>query len=389
MKKTNNSRTATKVKSGATTALKVLKRVCLAVTLVLCVVLIVCGYGGHVDPRISAKPSLFTLALPYAAMGMGALALLWLLLRQWVAAVSVIAAIAIVWPSVKVVCPLHLFPEKVKSDEELLQFKVMSFNAQYFIYDEQEYWHNDNKAFDYLLASNADLILVQEGNTGEYLEQMPSVHDRYHELKSKYPYRTKGTRRELSMLSRYPFTDLGRDVSPDSSVYANYYKMEIKGRELYVVNLHLQSLHLSSEDKELYMQYTNPDGVGGKIKNAHRLKTDVLSKLQKAFRLRADQVDMVRARLNDFGENVLLCGDFNDTPCSYAYRTVRGNDLRDAYEDCGFGPEITYHKNRFLFRIDHIMYRGDLHAVGIVRPEVKISDHYPLIATFAWHSREL
>ena len=79
---------------------------------------------------------------------------------------------------------------------------------------------------------------------------------------------------------------------------------------------------------------------------------------------------------------MIVCGDFNDTPGSYSYRTVRGDDMRDAYLDCAFGPAITYHDNRFYFKIDHVLYRGNLRAVDIERGRIDASDHYPLLATF-------
>ena len=58
-----------------------------------------------------------------------------------------------------------------------------------------------------------------------------------------------------------------------------------------------------------------------------------------------------------------------------------GDDLHDAYADAAFGPTITYHENRFYFRIDQILYRGP-EILSIDRGNCKSSDHYPMIATF-------
>ncbi|MDE5650801.1 MAG: hypothetical protein K2I35_07320, partial [Duncaniella sp.] len=66
----------------------------------------------------------------------------------------------------------------------------------------------------------------------------------------------------------------------------------------------------------------------------------------------------------------------------YAIRTIMGDDLRDAYAECAFGPAITYHGNRFYFRIDHILYDGNIEAVKLQLDKVPSSDHYPLFATF-------
>lgn len=389
MRRNNNRRIGEK--AGASVwgmALKAVLRLGLLLTVLLGMALVVSAYGGYVDPRISTKPSVLTLALPYLALSVAAVAVIWLLLRQWRSLAVAVLCIAVSWPSICVVCPLHLFPPKVKPDEELLKFKVMTFNAKYFIYNEEEYWQNDNLAFDYLLDCDADIVMIQEGNVGHYLQQMPSVKDKYDKLKSKYPYRTDDDIHNFSMLSRYPLEYVDKTLGSDSLECAVYYKLKVKGRELYVANLHLQSLHLNDGDKELYLEYTSPHNMKDKIAKREEFKASVWAKLSAAFKLRADQADMVRARLSELGENVIVCGDFNDTPCSYAYRTIRGDDFADAYQDCGYGPEITYHENRFFFKIDQILYRGDMRAVNVERPSMKISDHYPMIATMIWNSKD-
>ena len=78
-----------------------------------------------------------------------------------------------------------------------------------------------------------------------------------------------------------------------------------------------------------------------------------------------------------------MAGDFNDIQGSYALRTILGDgDMHDAYAENAFGPTITYHGNRFYFRIDHVLYRGDMEAVDIERGDTPSSDHYPLLTTF-------
>lgn len=365
---------------------KLAKRVALLLTLLVAALMLVAAYGGYIDPRITAKPSVITLALPYVLAATAAVAGLCVIFAQWRMALIAVASIVLSWPSVRLVCPLHVFPEKVKPENEALMFKVMTFNAMYFIYDESEYWNNNNRAFDYIVNSDADIVAVQEGDVGHYLAQMPSLKERYALLKSKYPYRTDSCASNMSLLSRYPFTKVGSDtLSADNNAVAVYYKTKIKGRELYIVNLHLQSIRLNRDDKSFFLEYTKLGNVRNKIASTDSLKAGIVSKLQVAFRFRADQADLVRSKINEFGNNVIVCGDFNDTPCSYSYRTIRGSDFHDAYAQCGFGPTITYHENRFWLKIDHLLYRGDMKAVDIKRADVKVSDHYPMTATFVWN----
>ena len=59
-------------------------------------------------------------------------------------------------------------------------------------------------------------------------------------------------------------------------------------------------------------------------------------------------------------------------------------DMKDAYAENAFGPTITYHGNRFYFRIDQVLYKGDMKAVDIERGDIESSDHYPLLTTFVF-----
>ena len=112
------------------------------------------------------------------------------------------------------------------------------------------------------------------------------------------------------------------------------------------------------------------------------VKTQLISKLAHAFRLRAEQAHIIRHTIDSIGGNFIVAGDFNDIQDCYAVRTILGSDMHDAYADCALGPCITYHGNRFYFRIDHILYGGDLKAVSCRRGDITSSDHFPMLAKF-------
>ena len=55
----------------------------------------------------------------------------------------------------------------------------------------------------------------------------------------------------------------------------------------------------------------------------------------------------------------------------------------DAWQETGFGPGITYRAHHFWFRIDHLLHSKHFRALhSRVRKDVKLSDHYPVEATF-------
>ncbi len=78
---------------------------------------------------------------------------------------------------------------------------------------------------------------------------------------------------------------------------------------------------------------------------------------------------------------------FNDVAGSYAYRGVRGDDMRDAWRDAGNGNTPTYAKPHMRYKIDHTLYRGGLTAAhSVIHDNLTLtptsSDHYPMVTTF-------
>ena len=104
------------------------------------------------------------------------------------------------------------------------------------------------------------------------------------------------------------------------------------------------------------------------------------SKLKKAFIKRAEQAEELRKQIDNSPYPVIVCGDFNDTPVSYAYHTVRG-DLKDAFVESGAGIGNTYLGRLPSFRIDYIMHSSIFDGYNFKIDHVDYSDHYPVSCT--------
>jgi len=75
---------------------------------------------------------------------------------------------------------------------------------------------------------------------------------------------------------------------------------------------------------------------------------------------------------------MLVCGDFNDSPLSYAHRVI-GEGLCDVFVEAGAGPGFTYNQNHFYFRIDHIFATPAFRVLECkVDRSIRASDHYPV-----------
>lgn len=360
-----------------------LKVVLLSITVLIAVAMLMSAWGGLVNPTKSRVLPLATLAMPLILIVNLVVALLWLCVLRWKYALIPLAAIIISWSPVSTVCPLNFFSRGNANDST---FKVLTFNVANFDYVNQQ---NPSESMRYILDQNADFVLMQEGSQDRNYMTVPNVITMRDELVQKYPYHSDGNR-DLVMLSKYPYTVVRDSVyvnTPDyyGCVCAKTFDIELpSGKQLRILNLHLRTIGMDRDDKNLYDSITKLDVDVKKRSDLRRIKRSLFDKLKRAYELHAEEAVIVRSIIDKSPPNVIVCGDFNDTPSSYCYRTIRGDDLRDSFQDCGLGLTYTFYAKRLFFKIDHILYRGSLEAVDWYRDKVGDSDHYPQVATFVW-----
>ena len=102
--------------------------------------------------------------------------------------------------------------------------------------------------------------------------------------------------------------------------------------------------------------------------------------LGEASAKRAPQVDAVADYVAKHkGQSIILAGDFNESPISYAHRRL-ASELTDCYIASANGPGISYHYNCFYVRIDNIMCSEHWTPYECrVDNTIKASDHYPIV----------
>lgn len=351
-----------------------------AVSALSALILLASAYGGKVDPRVWALPSLLSLALMPVLGGVAFLTVAGVLLRCWRGVALLAGSLVLALPVLRVNMPVNFSSPEPQGD----RFTMMTYNVSVFL--------DDGATLEYILNQKCDVVAIQEGSLGptayDDLEQHRRLRAR---LDSLYPYRSHGYR-DLMILSRWPYTvyedstlrqGFGSmdDIKSEYHFYAKMFNIEVKGRPVRLINLHLQSIGLKDDDIQLYQDLTR--GGVSQGSELRRAKRSLLGKLNGAFRRRAGEAELVRGVLDSIpAERTIVCGDFNDTPLSFAYRTIAGDDMRDAWADCGLGPTYTFHAHRMWFHIDHVLYGGRLRAINIRRDRAGNSDHYPQVVTF-------
>ncbi|MBP5688738.1 MAG: endonuclease/exonuclease/phosphatase family protein [Muribaculaceae bacterium] len=362
---------------------RTLKVILLVITVLMALLLVASAWGGVIDPRKSTLFPMLTLGLPIVFVVNLVILVAWLLFMRWQYALIPLAAILISWSPISTVCPLNFFSKNYDSDSS---FKVMSYNVANFDYTNQD---KPSKPMRHILDMNADFVLMQEGSQDRYFLTVPNVIGMREEIEQKYPYHSDGYR-DLVILSKYPYIvvpDSAFVTSPDQNVdvYAKAFDIEMpNGKQLRIISLHLRSLGMDRKDKNLYTDLIRREVNVNNRSNLQRIKHSLYDKLRRAFVLHAEEAEIIRSMIDNGPSNVIVCGDFNEVPSSYCYRKIRGDDFHDSFQDCGCGFTYTFNASRMHFKIDHILYRGDMEAVDWRRDKIPDSDHFPQVVTFVW-----
>ena len=145
------------------------------------------------------------------------------------------------------------------------------------------------------------------------------------------------------------------------------------GWTLGIFTNHLQTTSVNSIKPRLYQakeSMNSQEGTEAAFQLAFQMK--------KKFVLRAMQADFVRQQIDNSTGDIIVCGDFNDTPASYVYNHIKGN-LTDGFRDSGSGFGYTFRELIRIFRIDYIFYSGSFEGLRYDSPNLPWSDHKPVV----------
>ncbi len=354
-------------------------------TIICATGLIAGSFGGNIDPASLKGICLMVMTLPGWILLMllaTVLDLLWCRKALMLCLLTFIACASAIWEF----SPLNLSSPSMADYAKNPKFTFMTYNVAN-LYDLTEQYPGDvNPIISYILLTEPDVVNLQECPLMSVYKPTRITSKQVDSLHRAYPYiLIYGYSNAL--LSKYPAESihLPGPNKPGNEIAA--FRLNIEGTKITLFDVHLQSYSLSSQDKELFHEITDlkdPEGAKSIKSSVREVKSQLLTKIQAAAVQRADDCRrLIRFIEHWGGPNVIVAGDFNDVPGCYTLRQLADYKFRQVYPELGFGPMITFNRDRFYFRIDHILYRGDLTPLRISRGDIKWSDHYPLLATFA------
>lgn len=364
-----------------------LSAIATGVTGIVAISTVFSAYGGFFDPYEVPVAALALMVLP-ALLITGIIVAVIDLIFWRKAAILIAASWLVSLPPLLVFCPLNISSPVIGEQKNDTTFTVLTYNIIHLWDTREDHKEYDrNPTLQYILDTDADIVNLQEiavadlDPNGWRPKREKVTKAQVDSLKAKYPYRFYKPN-IAGFLSKYPVEAEELPIQVDSMPNIRLFKVNINGHQIHFYNVHLKSIGLSDDDKQFYRELYDVPADEREIKREIKeAKTKLISKLASAFRARTREARILRQCIDSVSGPVIVAGDFNDVPGCYAVRTIMGDDLHDAYADAAFGPTITYHENRFYFRIDQILYRGS-EIISINRGNCKSSDHYPMIATF-------
>lgn len=305
----------------------------------------------------------------------------------WLGLVAIIISI----PKTGVLFALN-YAGNFKAQKDSAAVRLMSWNVRRFTPFNKEYFdpqrNNLEDIVEEVVMYQPDILCLQEFYTGT------SRNRRNLELfrdSLNYPYvaienlPASGSKLKSGtvIFSRYPFTqtytyNLPREfaTAAEDPVAAD---IVVGGDTLRVITFHLQSYGFMNRDYEDLYKIKNQDDKGLVASR------NIFRKMKYAFSQRGVQADVIRKEINRSPYKVVVCGDMNDVPNSYAYVTVRKN-LDDAFLEKGSGLGKTFISGRSKFltwlptlRIDYIFTDPSLQVDQFRMVTRKLSDHRGLI----------
>lgn len=339
-------------------------------------------YGHHLNQARFWFTGLFNLASFYLLLILVGFLFFWLVVKPRLSLIS-LGAMLLAWGPMAHLVQFR-FGDEFNMEKNAASLRVMSWNVEHF--EIATYKKKPESKQDMIRLINnyqPDIACFQEMVANENLPtainylpdfakllNMPYYYYSYNE---KLDY-DKDHHFGIVIFSRYPIAEK-KTVSYAPNNYNSIFQYAdvVKGKDtIRVFNLHLQSLRFSAEDRQ-YLDQPNIDEESN-----FRKSRNIISKFKEGFIKRKDQSDRIKREMNISPYPLIVCGDFNDVPNSYAYYNI-GDGLTNSFVEEGSGIGRTFASISRTLRIDNIFVSPSLEVQQFKRVEKKLSDHFPIV----------
>lgn len=360
--------------------------------------LLLCKWAAYYDP--AGHPTLLSLlsfTCFFATLANVFFLIFWLFSRKKLRSLLSLGTLLLCWNIARPLFGFNYFGNNANAVSDEGNLKIMTWNVHLFDLGE---WTKDKsskaKILNLIREENPDILCLQEfyWDAKEDAEPYTAILQQ-----SGYPFvafsMENGMRKSFmtssaqkdeliyighAIFSKYPLRNQQRYPLFDRIYNMLSTEVVIDSGHIFSLNVvHLTSVGFGRKEMK-YISEVRKKGVDAQ--DEHQSKS-LLKKLRDASAGRAALANRIDSLKREMDYPQIICGDFNDVPGSYVYHKVKGK-LSDAFTGKGAGLGRTYRHIFPTLRIDYIFYDSEaLTLEGYKRPDVDLSDHYPVIANFS------
>ncbi|MDB5221796.1 MAG: hypothetical protein JWN83_463 [Chitinophagaceae bacterium] len=270
--------------------------------------------------------------------------------------------------------------------------RIMSWNVEHFdILEYKTHPEKKVKMMDLVRQYQPDIACFQEMVGGDDNKAINYLGDFKRILQFTgyyYSYETKldfdqAHHFGIITFSKFPIINKQTISEPphDYNSIFQYIDVIANNDTVRIFNIHLQSLRFTQSN----LRYL--DNPGTNTDTALSESKSIISKLKHGFLKRSAQSDRVKEEIDKSPYPVIVCGDFNDVPNSYAYCRI-GDELQNAFVEKGIAFGRTFSGISPTLRIDNIFTGKQFMIEQFTRIPKNLSDHFPIIADVSLHMKK-
>lgn len=346
----------------------ILQKVTVAIAWIAVALLWACALSVYVSPVHCRWLGVFTLGFPFFLLGVllvWPFVLLFARRRWWVP----LLGLTLCFFTIRTYYPINIPSSPPKGCIKVLSYNTCGFAG--LKTDSQGCY----AVAEYLARSQADIICLQEAGYADG-RSYDGIDKR---LREAYPnYDTAHiSMNTLSVLTRYRVLRHHVICQNGLNGAVEFTLLPASGDTIHLINCHLYSMHISPGERATYANLVTSSE---KVEDPEGTSRMLLSKISHASVERARQADELAEYLKQLeGRNVILCGDFNDSPVSYTHHRIASCGLTDAFASAGNGLGRSFNRDAIIVRIDNILHSRHWKAYRCqVDDSNKDSDHYPI-----------
>lgn len=351
---------------GKLAVYKYLAMMFLILQLVLTAYTIMGLFGGDVNPIGNTARAMIVYILPILIILNLLMLIYWLVRKRWFIAIIPVITIACCIPYMGTLVQFRSIDKKEVDAQPGL--KIATYNVARFNRETSGFLAQDILAE--MKRQNVDVFCIQE-----YMETGGGKKNS-ETYKETFPYLAMAGR-DCVIFSKYPIKESKPFLFEGSNQAGMWADIDVKGKVIRVYNVHLETTGINST-----MHSAGKLQKQGFDVDENRLLKAIYGNYTFGMMVRTGQANIIANDRRQSTVPTIVCGDFNDVPYSYVYKTMLG-DMVDGFKECGSGGYMGTYRSKKNVRIDYIFHSESLKGLTYYKGDLTYSDHYPVFMKIA------